>query len=190
MNKPEELYGPLTEFSRTMHAMKHRAPEESYDDYCVRYARVVSGTDKSFFYRILPLLRNQTILPAGRQQLAVGRPFGLTGFNCFVGPTIEDDTSSIYEALKLGALTMRAGGGVGWDFSTIRPFGDRIMGLGSGSYASGPVSFMGNWNAMCETIMSAGERRGAMMGVLRVDHPDILRFVNAKRNTDALVNFN
>ena len=186
----EELYGPRTAFGQVMHSMKHRAPEESFDDYCVRYARAVAGEDRTFFYRLLPMLRNQEILPAGRQQLAVGRPYGLTGFNCFVGPQIPDDTSGIFDVVKQGALTMRAGGGVGWDFSTLRPEGDRIMGLGAGAYASGPVSFMAVWNSMCTTIMSAGERRGAMMGMLRVDHPDVLKFVNAKRNTSSLTNFN
>lgn len=185
----DELYGPRTAFSRIIHKMKYRGPEETFDDYCVRYARTTAD-DEPHFRRLLHYLRGQYILPAGRQQLSVGRPYLTTAFNCFVGPTIADDTGDIFDAVKLGALTMRSGGGDGWDFSTIRPQGEPIRGLGHGAFASGPVSFMGVWDAMCRTIMSAGERRGAMMGVLRCDHPDILRFVNAKKDQTSLTNFN
>ncbi|MGB6448808.1 MAG: adenosylcobalamin-dependent ribonucleoside-diphosphate reductase [Xanthobacteraceae bacterium] len=182
-------YGPQTEIGRTINALKHRAPDESYDDACVRYARAVAD-DEAHFRKILKYRRDMLLLPAGRQQLAVGRPHQITAFNCFVMGEIADDTASIYDANKYAALTMRMGGGVGMDFSTLRPLGDPIRGLGSGAFSSGPVSFMGIWNAMCETMMSAGSRRGAMMATLRVDHPDILRFVNAKRIEGALKNFN
>lgn len=185
----EELYGPRTTLGRSIHAMKYRAPEETFDDYCVRYARTTAD-DETHFRRLLRYTRSQLLLPAGRQQLSVGRPHQTTAFNCFVGPTISDDTVSIFDTVKLAALTMRSGGGIGWDFSTIRPSGEPIRGLGHGALASGPVSFMGVWNAMCATIMSAGERRGAMMGILSVHHPDILHFVNAKKNSTALTNFN
>lgn len=182
-------YGPVTEFGQIMHAMKYRAPDESFDDYCVRYARSVTDNDREF-YRLIRLLRDQTVLPAGRQQRAVGRPHQTTAFNCFVGDAIPDDTVGIFEALKNGALTLRSGGGVGWDFSTIRPAGEPIRGLGHGAHASGPVSFMECWHSMCGTIMSAGERRGAMMGCLRVDHPDVMKFVRAKQDGHSLTNFN
>jgi ribonucleoside-diphosphate reductase alpha chain len=185
----EELYGPRTAFGRTIHAMKYRTPEETFDDYCVRYARITAD-DPEHFRRLLRALRDQVFLPAGRQQLSVGRPHQTTAFNCFVGSRIPDDTAGIFEEVKRGALTMRAGGGVGWDFSTIRPSGEPIRGLGYGAIASGPVSFMNVWNEMCGTIMSAGERRGAMMGILRIDHPDVLAFINAKRNLGRLTNFN
>lgn len=185
----DELYGPRTAFGQTIHRMKYRAPEETFDDYCVRYARTTAD-DEGHFRRLLNYLRMQYILPAGRQQLSVGRPYQTTALNCFVAGTIADNTSAIFDAVKLGALTMRSGGGVGWDFSTIRPSGEPIRGLGYGAFASGPVSFMGVWHSMCQTIMSAGERRGAMMGVLRCDHPDILQFVNAKKDQSSLTNFN
>lgn len=185
----QELYGPRTELSRILHKMKYRGPEETFDDYCVRYARSTTTNEKDF-RKLLRFLRTQTILPAGRQQLSVGRPFQTTCFNCFVGPTIGDHTKDIFDTVTLGALTMRTGGGVGWDFSTIRPKGEPIRGLGVGAVASGPVSFMNVWNAMCQTIISAGERRGAMMGVLRVDHPDILTFINAKKDDVSLKYFN
>ena len=186
---PEELYGPRTAFGKTIHAMKYRAPEETFDDYCVRYARATAD-DEGHFRRLLRYLRSQLILPAGRQQLSVGRPHQTTAFNCFVGPTIVDDTASIFEAVRDGALTMRSGGGVGWDFSTIRPSGEPIRGLGHGAFASGPVSFMDVWDSMCRTIMSAGERRGAMMGILGIWHPDAPRFIGAKRDQTSLTSFN
>jgi ribonucleoside-diphosphate reductase alpha chain len=186
---PTETYGPRTAFGQTIHAMKYRAPGETFDDYCIRYARKVAD-DEKHFRRLLHFLREQILLPAGRQQLSVGRPNLTTAFNCFVGATIADDTADIFEAVKRGALTMRSGGGMGWDFSTLRPKGEPIRGLGHGAYSSGPVSFMDVWHSMCGTIMSAGERRGAMMGTLRVDHPDIIEFIKAKRTPGRLTNFN
>lgn len=185
----KNTYGPRTDFGAMVHAMKYRAPEESFDDYCVRYARATTDTDREF-YKLVRLLREQIVLPAGRQQIAVGRPHQITAFNCFVGDTIKDDTRSIFQAVEDAAITLRSGGGCGWDFSTIRPDGELVRGLGLGAKASGPVSFMHVWNAMCGTIMSAGERRGAMMGVLRCDHPDILKFVKAKMTAGTLTNFN
>lgn len=182
-------YGPQTDFGQMIHRMKYRGPEESFDDYCVRYARTTTHTDKEF-YRLLRLLRDQTVLPAGRQQIAVGRPHLITAFNCFVADTVPDDTRGIFKAVADGAITLRSGGGCGWDFSTIRPDGELVRGLGLGAKASGPVSFMHVWNSMCGTIMSAGERRGAMMGVLRCDHPDVLKFVSAKQTQGHLTNFN
>jgi len=185
----EELYGPRTDFGRLIHSMKYRAPEETYDDYCVRYSRTTAD-DEQHFRRTLRYTRDQVILPAGRQQLSVGRPYQTTAFNCFVGPTIPDDTAGIFDVVKLGALTMRTGGGIGWDFTPLRPEGEPIRGLGFGALASGPVSFMGVYNSMCSTIMSAGERRGAMMGCLGIWSPDNTKFINAKRNSTALTNFN
>lgn len=182
-------YGPKTDFGQTIHAMKYRAPEETFDDYCIRYARTTTHTDKEF-YRLLRLLRDQTVLPAGRQQIAVGRPHLITAFNCFVGAPIPDDTRGIFDSVRDAAITLRSGGGCGWDFSTLRPDGELVRGLGLGAKASGPISFMYVWDSMCGTIMSAGERRGAMMGVLRCDHPDIMKFITAKSIPGALTNFN
>lgn len=182
-------YGPITDFGKIIHSMKYRAPEESFDDYCVRYARTTTDNEGDF-RRLIRYLRDQTLLPAGRQQLAVGRPHQITAFNCFTAAPIPDDTAGIFEAVRDGALVLRSGGGCGWDFSTLRPEGESIKGLGLGAKASGPVSFMAVWHQMCGTIMSAGERRGAMMGVLRVDHPDVLKFVRAKQDGHSLTNFN
>ena len=106
---------------------------------------------------------------------------GLRTGQCFVGGDIEDSMGGIFDALKEGALTLRSGGGCGWNFGTLRPEGDLVRGLGVGASSSGPLSFMDLWNTMCGTIESAGHRRGAMMGVMPVSHPDIVEFVNAKR---------
>jgi len=127
-------------------------------------------------------------MPAGRVQAAMGSPRDVTAYNCFVSGKIEDSMQSIMGRATEAAETMRRGGGIGFDFSWIRPRGDRIVSLDSA--ASGPVSFMGIYDAVCQTIMSAGHRRGAMMGVLRVDHPDIEQFIRAKQNQDQLTNFN
>jgi len=102
--------------------------------------------------------------------------------------TIPDNLNAIFEHLREAALTMQQGGGVGMDFSTIRPSGAPVRGVGA--QASGPLSFMDAWDAMCRTVMSAGQRRGAMMGCLRIDHPDIEAFIDAKRDATRLRNFN
>ena len=183
------MFGPTTEYSQELHATKYRSDGESFDDFCVRYARTVSD-DQSHFRQLLDALRYQRLLPAGRQQLAVGRAFNITAMNCYVGGTIEDSSEGIMDELKHSMLTLRSGGGCGWDFSTLRPHGDPIRGLGLKAYSTGPVSFMGCWDSMCSTVLSAGHRRGAMMGVMRVDHPDIMRFINVKNDQKTLANFN
>jgi ribonucleoside-diphosphate reductase alpha chain len=183
------MIGPSNPFSESLHAVKYRQPGESFDDYCVRYSRTLADDERHFRY-LLSATRGQRLLPGGRQQLAVGNPFQTTAFSCFVGGTIADDMGSIMDELKASAMTLRTGGGCGWDFSTLRPEGDPVRKLGPGAVASGPVSFMAMWHAMCGTIMSAGTRRGAMMGILRVDHPEILKFVRAKKDEGSLTNFN
>ncbi len=127
-------------------------------------------------------------LPAGRIIAGAGTGRNVTLFNCFVMGTIPDNLNGIFEHLREAALTMQQGGGVGMDFSTIRPCGAPVHGVGA--QASGPLSFMDAWDAMCRTVMSAGQRRGAMMGCLRVDHPDIEAFIDAKRDPARLRNFN
>ena len=127
-------------------------------------------------------------LPAGRIIAGAGADRDVTLFNCFVMGTIPDDMGSIFEALKEAALTMQAGGGIGYDFSTLRPKGSPVRGVGAD--ASGPLSFMDVWDAMCRTIMSAGHRRGAMMATMRCDHPDIEAFIDAKREPGRLRMFN
>ncbi|MGI9421730.1 MAG: adenosylcobalamin-dependent ribonucleoside-diphosphate reductase [Hyphomicrobiaceae bacterium] len=127
-------------------------------------------------------------LPAGRIIAGAGTDRNVTLFNCFVMGEIDDDLSAIFENVKEAALTMQQGGGIGHDFSTLRPKGALVTSIGAD--ASGPVSFMDVWDAMCRTIMSAGARRGAMMGTLRCDHPDVELFIDAKSDPERLRNFN
>ncbi|MGE3648884.1 MAG: LAGLIDADG family homing endonuclease, partial [Reyranellaceae bacterium] len=127
-------------------------------------------------------------LPAGRILAGSGTNRDVTLFNCFVMGTIPDSMAGIFEHLREAALTMQQGGGIGYDFSTLRPKGAPVHGVGAD--ASGPLSFMDVWDSMCRTIMSAGSRRGAMMATLRCDHPDIEDFVEAKREPTRLRNFN
>jgi ribonucleoside-diphosphate reductase alpha chain len=127
-------------------------------------------------------------IPAGRVLAGAGTERSVTLFNCFVMGTIPDSLDGIFQHLKQAALTMQQGGGVGMDFSTIRPSGSRVHGVGAD--ASGPLSFMDCWDSMCLTVHSAGQRRGAMMGCLRIDHPDIEAFIDAKRDPSRFRNFN
>jgi ribonucleoside-diphosphate reductase alpha chain len=135
------------------------------------------------------MLRLGYFMPGGRitANLGTGRK-NTTLLNCFVSPAIEDSMSGIFDVLKISALTQKAGGGIGYDFSPIRPRGARVQGVESD--ASGPVSFMRVFDTTCATIMSAGQRRGAQLGALRCDHPDIEDFINAKRKKGELTNFN
>lgn len=127
-------------------------------------------------------------IPAGRILAGAGTERAVTLFNCFVMGTIPDSLDGIFDHLREAALTMQQGGGVGMDFSTIRPGGAPVKGVGAD--ASGPLSFMDCWDAMCRTVHSAGQRRGAMMGCLRIDHPDIEAFIDAKRDPVRFRNFN
>jgi ribonucleoside-diphosphate reductase alpha chain len=127
-------------------------------------------------------------IPAGRVLAGAGTDRAVTLFNCFVMGTIPDSLDGIFTHLKQAALTMQQGGGVGMDFSTIRPSGAAVRGVGAD--ASGPLTFMDCWDSMCRTVQSAGQRRGAMMGCLRIDHPDIEAFIDAKRDPRRFRNFN
>ncbi|HEY9567615.1 MAG TPA: adenosylcobalamin-dependent ribonucleoside-diphosphate reductase, partial [Thalassobaculum sp.] len=138
--------------------------------------------------RFFDAMEGYRFLPAGRILAGAGTGRTVTLFNCFVMGTIPDSMEGIFESLKEAALTMQQGGGIGYDFSTIRPRGAPVKGVGAD--ASGPLSFMDVWDAMCRTIMSAGSRRGAMMATLRCDHPDIEDFVEAKRDPARLRMFN
>ena len=137
------------------------------------------------FYKVLEDFR---FLPAGRILAGAGTGRRVTLFNCFVMGNVEDDLGSIFSHLREAALTMQQGGGIGYDFSSLRPKGAPVKGVGAD--ASGPLSFMDVWDAMCRTIMSAGARRGAMMATLRCDHPDIEAFIAAKHEPGRLRNFN
>ena len=127
-------------------------------------------------------------LPGGRITAGAGTERSVTLMNCYVMDTIKDDMRDIFRCLSESALTMQQGGGIGMDFSTLRPMGAEVAGVGAD--ASGPISFMNVWQSMCKTIMSAGHRRGAMMGTLSDSHPDILRFIRAKKTADVLTHFN
>jgi ribonucleoside-diphosphate reductase alpha chain len=143
------------------------------------------GLWEARFYDALAGFR---FIPAGRILAGAGTDRQVTLFNCFVMGTIPDDMGGIFAHLREAALTLQQGGGIGYDFSTLRPKGALVRGVGAD--ASGPVSFMAVWDAMCRTIMSAGSRRGAMMATLSADHPDIERFIDAKREAGQLTNFN
>jgi ribonucleoside-diphosphate reductase alpha chain len=138
--------------------------------------------------RFAEALGDFRFIPAGRILAGAGTDRRVTLFNCFVMGTIPDDMGGIFDGLKEAALTLQQGGGIGYDFSTLRPKGAVVHGVGAD--ASGPLSFMHVWDAMCRTIMSAGSRRGAMMGTLRCDHPDIEDFIAAKQDPERLRMFN
>ena len=134
-------------------------------------------------------LKDFRFLPAGRINAGAGTGGrNVTLFNCFVMGTLEDSLGGIYDGLKEAVLTLQQGGGIGYDFSTLRPQGAEVKGVASDS--SGPLSFMDVWDASCRTIMSAGTRRGAMMATMRCDHPDVEKFIEAKRDPLRLRMFN
>ncbi len=154
-----------------------------------RALAAVEPADRSAWEdRFFQILQDFRFLPGGRIQAGAGTRHDVTLFNCFVMGPIEDSISGIFRALEESAVTMQKGGGIGIDFSTLRPRGTKAR--GTGSIASGPLSFMKIWDAMCGTILSTGSRRGAMMATLRCDHPDIEQFVAAKRQTGQLRHFN
>lgn len=165
--------------------------DASVDDTFRRVARTLASVEKdqakhaAEFYGIL---KDFEFLPAGRIIAGAGTGRDVTYSNCFVMPQIRDSMAGIMQAVSEAAMTLRSGGGIGMDFSTIRPRGAHVKGLDA--EASGTVSFMDLWNTMCGTIMSAGARRGAMMGILRCDHPDIEEFITAKQTAGRLTNFN
>ena len=127
-------------------------------------------------------------LPAGRIISGAGTERNVTLFNCYVMGTVPDSLDGIFDMLKEAAITMQQGGGIGYDFSTLRPKGALVKGVES--FSSGPLTFMDVWNSMCKTIMSAGNRRGAMMATMRCDHPDIYEFITAKQDSTRLRHFN
>ncbi len=185
MNQQE--YGPKNVFSEDLHAIKYRTQGETFHEAMCRIAAELSSTeDERQSYK--DILLNMRFLPAGRVQSAVGAARIVTPFNCYVSRTIEDDSDSIMDALKESFMTMRMGGGIGYNFSKLRPKGFPIASLDAES--SGPLSFMDTFDANCQTVMSAGHRRGAQMAVLDVSHPDIEEFIHSKQNEHRLRNFN
>lgn len=182
-----EYTGPSMPISEEIDKMKYRLKDETFDGKIKRISKALcDGIEHQ--YKLEDILGSLRFLPAGRVQNAMGSPRITTAYNCFVSGTIEDSMDSIMLRATQAAETMRRGGGIGYDFSHIRPRGDMIVSLESQS--SGPVSFMGIYDSICQTIASSGHRRGAQMGVLRIDHPDVYDFIRAKRNNDKLTGFN
>src|SRR5580704_7824350 len=191
--------GFMSEISRQIWDMKYRfaAPGGGGDrdvaDSWARVAMALVAAEKpdqqlTQARAFAHALTGHKFLPAGRILAGAGTGRSVTLFNCFVMGTIPDSMDGIFSALREAALTLQQGGGIGYDFSPLRPKGAPVAGVGAD--ASGPVSFMEVWDAMCRTIMSAGSRRGAMMATLACDHPDIEDFITAKRTPGRLSNFN
>ena len=162
--------------------------EDSWRRLARALARVEGRQRGHWALQFFRCLEGFHFLPGGRILAGAGTDHRVTLFNCFVMGNIEDSMEAIFERLKESALTMQQGGGIGCDFSTLRPAGSRAH--HTGTIASGPVSFMRIWDATCATLLSTGSRRGAMMATLRCDHPDIERFVDAKRDARELRHFN
>ncbi|AFO86662.1 adenosylcobalamin-dependent ribonucleoside-diphosphate reductase [Phaeobacter inhibens] len=165
--------------------------DQTVEDSWRRIARDLARAEsdpKTWEDKFYGALEDFQYLPAGRITAGAGTARQVTLFNCFVMGTVPDSMSGIFDMLKEAALTMQQGGGIGYDFSTIRPRGADVKGVAAD--ASGPLSFMDVWDAMCRTIMSAGSRRGAMMATMRCDHPDIEAFITAKSDPARLRMFN
>jgi ribonucleoside-diphosphate reductase alpha chain len=188
----------IASISQQIWDMKYRlkgpdgaAVDKTIEDSWRRVASALAEPERdkaAWAERFYQALADFKFLPAGRVLAGAGSGRNVTLFNCFVMGTVPDDMSGIFENLREAALTMQQGGGIGYDFSTLRPKGAPVKGVGAD--ASGPLSFMDVWDAMCRTIMSAGYRRGAMMATLRCDHPDIEAFIEAKREPGRLRMFN
>jgi ribonucleoside-diphosphate reductase alpha chain len=186
-----------TDVSRHVWETKYRyasreTDERDISDSWRRIARALAAIEPrdaaAWEERFFAALQDFQFLPGGRIQANVGTARNVTLFNCFVMGTVEDSIAGIFRALEESAVTMQQGGGIGLDFSTLRPRGARAR--GAGAIASGPVSFMQVWDAMCGALLSTGARRGAMMATLRCDHPDIEEFVRAKQHSGQLRRFN
>lgn len=176
------MHGPQVPYSQELHAQKYRGSGESFREAMNRIAAALKDDDQHFA-DFRDALLGMRFLPAGRIQSAMGSTRQVTPYNCYVSGTINDSfvdgEGSIMIRAAEAAATMRMGGGIGYDFSTLRPRGDLIRKLQS--HSSGPVSFMHIFDAICKCVASSGHRRGAQMGVMRVDHPDIEEFIHAKQ---------
>lgn len=186
-----ETVGPQTPAADRLHALKYRQRNEDFREAMNRVAFGLKDDDRHY-HQLREILLPQRFLPGGRVQGAIGAMRQTTAFNCYVSGTIADSYTdgpgSIMTRAYEAAATMRMGGGIGYDFSTLRPRGSLIRKLQSQS--TGPINFMGIFNEICLCTSSSGHRRGAQMGVLRVDHPDIEEFILAKQNAHALLGFN
>lgn len=185
------MYGPQTRAGEATHAMKYRQQGETFRDAMNRISGSLQDSSEHY-HTFRDILLNMRFMPAGRVQSAIGSSRQVTPYNCFVSGTIEDSfvegSGSIMQRATEAATTMRLGGGIGYDFSTLRPRGALIRKLQS--HSSGPLAFMKVYNEICKCVASSGHRRGAQMGVLRIDHPDILEFINIKHDNETLSGFN
>ena len=185
------MSGPTLPISQELHAEKYRGKGESFREAMGRIANALQDSD-DHYKALRDCLLDMRFMPAGRVQAAMGSTKNVTPYNCYVSGTIEDSFvaghGSIMSRATEAASTMRMGGGIGYDFSTLRPKGSLIKKLQS--YSSGPISFMDIFDSVCRCVASSGHRRGAQMGVLRVDHPDIEDFIHAKQNETYLTGFN
>lgn len=195
------MIGPSLPFCDHLHATKYRSEGEDYMGYALRASAALADNDMHR-QMLLEMFAEMRGLPAGRVQSWAGATKKVTPYNCFVSPTIHDSfvdgpnplrgddprSVSIMHAAMFSAQTMRMGGGVGYDFSTLRPSGDNIAGVQATT--DGPIAFMPVFDAVCKATSSAGHRRGAQMGTLRCDHPDIEKFITMKTNNTFLTGFN
>jgi ribonucleoside-diphosphate reductase alpha chain len=193
----------MTEFTQkiaqSIWEMKYRyhengvAVDGSLPDTWRRVAHAIAKAEapserKHWEQKFYQSLEGFKFLPGGRILAGAGTSHAVTLFNCFVMNIAEDSMTGIFDALREGALTLQQGGGIGYDFSVLRPAG--TLAKHTGMPASGPVSFMQIWDAMCGVLLSTGARRGAMMAVMSCDHPDIEAFIEAKADAKLLRHFN
>ena len=200
MTHPIAISAHWPQISHEIWDMKYRlkdasgkAIDQTFADTVQRVATAVASAEKPRLRKqwaatFANAMADREFIPGGRILAGAGAHRRVTLFNCFVLGRIEDDLGAIFDAVKEAARTMQAGGGIGHDFSTLRPRGAPVRSIGAD--ASGPVAFMDVWDSMCRSIISAGARRGAMMATLRCDHPDIETFIDAKRDPARLRNFN
>mgnify|MGYP003674021577 FL=1 len=191
MTEPSAIARQIWDMKYRFKAAGRDPVDKTVEDTWGRVAKALAVNERDsalWEQRFTDALSDYKFLPAGRILAGAGTQRQVTLHNCFVMGTVEDDMGSIFAHLREAALTMQQGGGIGYDFSTLRPKGAPVKGVGAD--ASGPLSFMDVWDSMCRTIMSAGARRGAMMATLRCDHPDIEDFIAAKQVPGRLTNFN
>lgn len=178
---------PKTENAEWLHAMKYRSEGETHRECMNRNASALTD-DEHHYHAFREITHDLRFLPGGRIQAGAGSARQVTCHNCYLSGQIEDNSDSILLRHNQAYRTLRMGGGIGYDFSRLRPSGSLVRSLDS--QASGPVSFMEMFHACCKTVQSAGLRRGAQMAVLRVDHPDIEKFIDAKHDQTSLTTFN
>ena len=186
-----DVCGDDNELTMDIWRRKYRYGEEDHPFDSMR--RVVEGVyakdpSREAKRDALEAMQRGLWVPAGRIQAGAGTPNVVTLLNCYMCQDIHDSMSGIADALRDAMLTMQQGGGIGMNFSTLRPTGAFLR--RTGAVASGPLPFMDMWDSMCQTIMSAGSRRGAMMAVMDCEHPDLLEFITAKHQKGRLTNFN